>query len=63
VPGNPLENAQMDVPFDGPASMAFLGRRLLMTNQTDALVGSGNPEHWAVFDIFAGERGLPLFRP
>ena len=63
VPANPLENAQMEVPFDGPASMAFLGRRLLMTNQTDALVGSGNPERWAVFDIFAGARGLPLFRP
>ena len=63
VPGNPLENAQMEIPFDGPASMAFLGRRLLITNQTDVLVGPGNPEHWAVFDVFAGERGLPLFRP
>jgi sugar lactone lactonase YvrE len=63
VPANPLENAQMEIPFDGPASMAFLGRRLLMSNQTDALVGPGNPDRWAVFDIFAGERGLPLFRP
>jgi hypothetical protein len=63
VPGSPFENAQREIPFDGPASMAFLRRRLLMSNQTGVLVGSGTPEHWAVFDIFAGERRLPLFRP
>jgi sugar lactone lactonase YvrE len=63
VPANPVENLQMEIPFDGPASMAFLGRRLLLSNQTDVLVGSGNPGRWAVFDIFTGERGLPLFRP
>jgi sugar lactone lactonase YvrE len=63
VPANPVDNLQMEIPFDGPASMAFLGRRLLMSNQTDALVGPGNPDRWAVFDIFTGERGLRLFRP
>jgi sugar lactone lactonase YvrE len=63
VPATPLDNSMMEVPFDGPASAAFLGRRLLVTNQTSPLAGSGNPENWAVFDVFAGERGLPLYRP
>jgi sugar lactone lactonase YvrE len=63
VPVTPVENQMMEVPLDGPASVAFLGRRLLVTNQTDPLAGPGNPEHWAVLDVFAGERGLPLYRP
>jgi sugar lactone lactonase YvrE len=63
VPATPVENQMMEVPLDGPASVAFLGRRLLVTNQTDPLAGPGNPEHWAVLDVFAGERGLPLYRP
>jgi sugar lactone lactonase YvrE len=63
VPATPLDNAAMEVPFDGPASGAFLGRRLLVTNQTSAVAGSGNPEHWAVLDVFAGEGGLPLYLP
>jgi sugar lactone lactonase YvrE len=63
VPTTPADNAMMEVPFDGPASAAFLGRRLLVTNQTSPVAGGGNPEHWAVLDLFAGERGLPLYRP
>lgn len=63
VPATPADNAMMEVPFDGPASAAFLGRRLLVTNQTSVLAGSGTPDHWAVFDVYAGERGLPLYRP
>lgn len=59
-PASPLENQQQEVPFDGPASVAFLGRRILVTNQS---FPAGNPDHWAVLDIFAGEPGLPLFRP
>jgi hypothetical protein len=59
VPGA-VENQQMDPPFDGPASVAFLKRSVLVTNQS---VLAGNPEHWAVFDVFAGEHGLRLFRP
>jgi hypothetical protein len=63
VPATPVDNAMMQVPFDGPASAAFLGRRVLVTNQTSPAGGSGNPDHWAVLDVFAGERGLPLYRP
>lgn len=56
----PIQNAQLDPPFDGPASVAFLKRSVLVTNQS---VLAGNPEHWAVFEVLAGEHGLPLFRP
>ncbi len=59
VPATPEENLLLDVPLDGPASVAFMGRRLLVTNQS---LG-GNPASWAVFDVFVGERGLPLFYP
>ena len=60
VPANQLENSSMEVPLDGPASVAFLGRRLLVTNQSFA---RGDPASWAVLDVFAGERGLRLFYP
>jgi sugar lactone lactonase YvrE len=60
VPATPAENQAQEVPFDGPASAAFDGQRLLVTNQ-------GFPEatedHWAVLDVFVGERGAALFRP
>lgn len=60
VPANPFQNSMMEVPFDGPASVAFLGRRVLVTNQS---FPAGNPSSWAVLDVYAGERGLPLYRP
>ena len=60
TPPSEVENQQMEVPFDQPASAAFLGKRLLVTNHA---LFSRNPDHYAVLDVFAGERGLPLFRP
>jgi sugar lactone lactonase YvrE len=59
APATPEDNLALEVPLDGPASVAFLGRRLLVTNQS---LG-GNAASWAVLDVFAGERGLPLFYP
>ncbi len=59
-PRNELENQQMEVPFDQPASAAFLGERVLVTNHA---LFSRNPDRYAVLDVFAGEPGLPLFRP
>jgi sugar lactone lactonase YvrE len=58
VPASPIQN-DTGVQLDGPASVAFLGRRALFTNQSTAGVSSS----WAVFDLYAGERGLPLYRP
>jgi hypothetical protein len=60
VPATPAENAQLEVPFDNPASVAFHGERVLVTNQS---YFAGNPESWVVYDVFAGEPGLALFRP
>lgn len=60
VPETPADNAQLEVPFDTPASVAFAGESVLVTNQS---FFTGNPDSWAVFDVFAGETGLPLHRP
>jgi sugar lactone lactonase YvrE len=56
----PGAGQQTDPPFDGPASVAFAGESALVTNQS---FPAGNPDNWAVFDVFTGEPGLPLFRP
>jgi sugar lactone lactonase YvrE len=60
IPATPLDNQRQPVPFDAPASLAFLGDSVLVTNQS---FPAGNPASWAVLDVFAGEAGLPLFRP
>jgi hypothetical protein len=60
APANPVENLRLEVPVDSPGSAAFLGERLLVTNHSAIL---GNPSSWAVLDVFAGEPGLPLYRP
>jgi hypothetical protein len=60
VPESPLENDRRDVPFDGPASVAFLGRSALVSNQS---FPRGEQANWAIFDVYAGELGLPLFKP
>lgn len=57
---DPAANQQMDPPVDAPASLAFLGDSVLVTNQSYPV---GNPDHWAVLDVYAGEQGQPLFRP
>jgi sugar lactone lactonase YvrE len=59
-PATAADNARLPVPYDGPASLAFRGRRLLISNQS-AL--RSDPSSWVVFDVWAGERGIPLFRP
>lgn len=56
----PLENAQRDVPYDLPASIAFLGRSILVTNQS---FFAANPSSWAVFDVFVDDEVLPLITP
>ena len=49
-----------DVPFDGPSSVQFDGKRMIVTN--DAYF-SGDQSHMVVFDVFAGEAGEPVFVP
>jgi sugar lactone lactonase YvrE len=59
VPEEPMGTSD-GVRWDGPGSVAFLGRRVLVTNHSPIM---GNPDSWAVFDVWTGERGLPLYRP
>lgn len=60
VPAAPIDNQQQEVPFDTPASVAFDGERVLVTNQS---FFTGTEDNWVVFDVLAGETGLPLYRP
>jgi sugar lactone lactonase YvrE len=60
VPATPIENALMPVPFDEPSGVTFGGNRLLVTNLSYL---AGNANAWAVYDVFAGEQGVPLYRP
>lgn len=56
-----LETAmQADPPLDGPASLAFDGSDLLISNHA---LNSLNPEHFAVLGLGTQERGLPLTYP
>lgn len=59
-PANLLENLLLEVPFDDPASVAFLGERILVTNHSLFI---GNPHSFAVLDVYAGEPGKAEYRP
>lgn len=48
-----------DIAFDTPSSATFLGRRVLVANQS--FLGTG--ENHAVLDVMVGERGAPVFVP
>jgi hypothetical protein len=57
-PGDTSGDNGSKVPFDEPSSVQFLGRRLIVTN--DAYI-SGDRSHHVLFDVWAGERGEPVF--
>lgn len=61
-PAAPRGGVGAPVPWDNPASVAFDdgGHRLLVTNHS---LLAGNPEHFVVFDVYVGERGLREVRP
>jgi sugar lactone lactonase YvrE len=48
------------VPFDEPSSVQFDGKRLIVTNLSFI---AGDPSHFVIFDVFAGEIGAPVFVP
>jgi hypothetical protein len=60
TPPNPPANREEEIPLDGPASMAFQGQRLLVSNQSPL---RADPASWAILDVHAGEAGLPLHHP
>lgn len=47
-------------PFDTLSSVAFLGTRLITASQSNP---RGEPTHWALHDVEAGEEGLPELIP
>jgi sugar lactone lactonase YvrE len=47
------------VPFDTPSNATFLGRRLVVANQSF----SGDTSHHALLDVFVGERGVRPYLP
>jgi hypothetical protein len=56
----PAVNPMLPAPFDTPSGVIFDGQRLLVTNIATA---SGLPSNMVVFDIWAGENGLPPHYP
>ena len=57
---DPVSNRSQQVPFDAPASVAFRGTSILVTNHS---YFTGNPESWAVLDMAVGELGMALHYP
>src|SRR4051812_43374575 len=49
VPQDPVANQAEEVPPDGPGSIIFLGRRLLVSNHSPI---RGDPASWAILDVF-----------
>lgn len=59
-PATPLTGDNgSEVPFDTPSSATFVGRRVLVANQS--YLGTG--ENHALLDVAVGERGRPVFVP
>jgi sugar lactone lactonase YvrE len=48
------------VPFDTPSSAMFLGKRLIVANQS---FFTGTPANQAILNVAVGERGQPTFIP
>lgn len=60
IPAGPTGNATMPVPFDGPSSVQFDGEDVIVTN--DAFF-TGDASHFALFDVYVAEPGLPVYVP
>jgi sugar lactone lactonase YvrE len=54
------DNAQRQIQVDGPSSVVFFGRRLLVANQSFL---TGNTANWALLDVWSGETGVQLYYP
>lgn len=48
------------VPFDTPCSATFLGKRVLVANQSAI---AGNASHQAILEVYVGERGRAPYLP
>jgi sugar lactone lactonase YvrE len=59
-PSTPTGENGSPVPFDTPSSAMFLGRRLIVANQSFI---TGDPANQAILDVAVDERGLPELIP
>lgn len=48
------------IPFDTPCSATFLGKRVLVANQSAI---AGDAGHQAILDVYVGEAGRPAYLP
>jgi len=72
---SPEENAEREIPIEGPFGLAFDGRgSLLVANTGDPTFAKGpggidppgglpTSDTWVVFDVFVDDTAAPLFRP
>jgi DNA-binding beta-propeller fold protein YncE len=60
VPLLPGQDPTMDPPFETPSGIHFDGKRLLVAN---IAYTTGDQSRQVIFDVWAGERGVALFRP
>jgi hypothetical protein len=60
APADPLANQMLPVPYDEPSSVQFDGNRLIVTNLSYL---AGDASHQVLFDVWAGEPGLPIYHP
>jgi sugar lactone lactonase YvrE len=60
TPSGALANQSLAVPYDEPSSVQFSGQRLIVTNLSYL---AGNAAHQVLFDVWAGEPGMPIYHP
>jgi sugar lactone lactonase YvrE len=59
-PSDPSGDNGSSVPFDTPSSAMFLGKRLIVANQSFI---TGTPANQAILNVYVGERGKSIFVP
>jgi sugar lactone lactonase YvrE len=57
---DPVSNRRQQIPYDAPASAAFRGTSILVTNHS---YFTANPDSWAVLDMETNELGMALYKP
>ena len=58
-PADPSGSNGSSIPFDTPSNATFVGRRILVANQSY----TGDTAHHALLDVYVGVRGQPTYLP
>ena len=58
-PADPSGSNGSDIPFDTPSNATFVGKRVLVANQSF----TGDTSHHAILDVYVGVRGRRTFLP